>query len=187
MAAARTEGCSSRDHPPTCLRKISTFPIVMRTTDEADAIAQSREAGQMHHEDRAGVNAPIRGIDALTNERKLAVIVVLCTNRADAIDPAVRRRAAASFQFGRPADAQRQVMFTELFAEARFSAADIKKLVTATGPTAERPYGYAYSDIVTRLVPAATLAAYPGRPLTAAVVLDQITRHAPTKPFGEQP
>src|SRR5713101_4551047 len=31
--------------------------------DEADALAQSRELGQMHHEDRAGVNALIRGVD----------------------------------------------------------------------------------------------------------------------------
>ncbi len=30
--------------------------------DEADALAQSREFAQMHHEDRAGVNALIRGI-----------------------------------------------------------------------------------------------------------------------------
>ena len=33
--------------------------------DEADALAQSRELAQMHHEDRAGVNALIRGIDDL--------------------------------------------------------------------------------------------------------------------------
>jgi AAA+ superfamily predicted ATPase len=166
-------------------RKHRTNRPTVLVVDEADAIAQSREAGQMHHEDRAGVNALIRGIDALTNERKLGVIIVLCTNRADAIDPAVRRRAAAAFAFGRPDDAQRHAMLTELFAEATFSATDIDKLVAATGPTAGRPYGYAYSDIVNRLVPAAILAAYPDRPVTAAVVLDQITRHAPTKPFGE--
>ncbi len=168
-------------------RKYRTNRPTVLVVDEADALAQSREAGQMHHEDRAGVNALIRGIDALTIERKLGVIVVLCTNRANAIDPAVRRRAAASFQFSRPDDAQRQAMLTELFGEAKVSSADIKKLVAATGPTAERPYGYAYSDIVNRLVPGAILAAYPDRPLTGAVVLDQITRQAPTKPFGEQP
>ena len=168
-------------------RKHRTNRPTLLVVDEADAIAQSREAGHMHHEDRAGVNALIRGIDALTNERKLGVIVVLCTNRADAIDPAVRRRAAASFQFGRPDNSQRQAMLAELFAEARFSEAEIRKLVAATGPTPDRPYGYTHSDIVNRLVPAAILAAYPDRPLTGAVVLDQITRHAPTKPFHEQP
>src|SRR5207249_1424067 len=69
--------------------------------DEADALAQSREASQMHHEDRAGVNALIRGLNSLT-EQRLPVLVVLATNRLDAIDPAVRRRAAATFRFDRP-------------------------------------------------------------------------------------
>ena len=61
--------------------------------DEADALAQSREATQMHHEDRAGVNAFIRGIDRLANAR-IPVAVIMCTNRFGALDPAVRRRAA---------------------------------------------------------------------------------------------
>ena len=69
--------------------------------DEADALAQSREMAQMHHEDRAGVNALIRGIDELAG-RRLPIAVVLCTNRPDAIDPAVRRRAAEIFRFERP-------------------------------------------------------------------------------------
>ena len=39
---------------------------VILLVDEADALAQSRESDQMHHEDRAGVNAFIRGIDRFT-------------------------------------------------------------------------------------------------------------------------
>ena len=42
---------------------------VVLLVDEADAIAQSREAAQMHHEDRAGVNAFIRGVDRLANSK----------------------------------------------------------------------------------------------------------------------
>ena len=72
--------------------------------DEADALAQSRELAQMHHEDRAGVNALIRGVDDLATGN-LPAIVVMCTNRLDALDPAVRRRAAATFTFTRPNDA----------------------------------------------------------------------------------
>ena len=51
-------------------------------------MAQSRELGQMHHEDRAGVNALIRGVDYL----------VMCTNRLEALDHAVpiRRRKIES-------------------------------------------------------------------------------------------
>jgi DNA replication protein DnaC len=40
---------------------------IILLVDEADALAQSRESAQMHHEDRAGVNAFIRGIDCLAN------------------------------------------------------------------------------------------------------------------------
>lgn len=38
---------------------------VVLLIDEADALAQSRELAQMHHEDRAGVNALLRGVDEL--------------------------------------------------------------------------------------------------------------------------
>src|SRR6185437_12198531 len=65
--------------------------------DEADALTQSREASAMHHEDRAGVNAFIRGIDRLSNQG-LPVAVIMATNRLAAIDPAVRRRAAEIFE-----------------------------------------------------------------------------------------
>lgn len=111
---------------------------------------------------------------------------MLCTNRPGAIDPAIRRRAAAAFSFGRPDDGHRHAMFAELFADAGFGPADLTKIVAATGPTPDRPYGYAYSDIVNRLVPAAILAAYPDRALTPAIVLEQIELHPPTKPFDEQ-
>ena len=71
---------------------------VILLVDEADALAQSREASQMHHEDRAGVNAFIRGIDRIANAR-LPAAVIMCTNRLDALDPAVRRRAADILAF----------------------------------------------------------------------------------------
>lgn len=166
-------------------RHTTNRPTVL-VVDEADALAQSREAAQMHHEDRAGVNALIRGINMLSAEPKLATLVVLCTNRPGAIDPAVRRRAAAEFYFGRPNDEQRRVLLSDLLTDARFKPADIEQIVSATGPTADRDYGYAYSDIVDRLVPAAVLAAYPDRPLNLDIVLDQIMRHPPTKPFSHQ-
>ena len=68
---------------------------VVLLVDEADAIAQSREASQMHHEDRAGVNTFIRGIDRLANS-KLPAAVIMCTNRLGVLDPAVQQISSHS-------------------------------------------------------------------------------------------
>jgi SpoVK/Ycf46/Vps4 family AAA+-type ATPase len=95
--------------------------------DEADALAQSRELAQMHHEDRAGVNALIRGIDDLRAEN-LPVLTILCTNRVDALDPAVRRRAAAIHEFLRPNDDQRRNLLGRLLTGTSVSQSDIVKL-----------------------------------------------------------
>ncbi len=153
--------------------------------DEADALAQSRELAQMHHEDRAGVNALIRGIDQLTTERH-PVLVVMGTNRLTALDPAVRRRAATEFAFDRPNDQQRAAVLRACLADAGITDEEIVHLVGLTGNNG-RGYGYTYSDLVQRVVPAAALAAYPNRPLTADLVVAAIERHPPTKPFNEGP
>jgi AAA+ superfamily predicted ATPase len=150
--------------------------------DEADALAQSRELTQMHHEDRAGVNTLIRGVDRLADER-LSVLVVMCTNRLAALDPAVRRRAAAEFCFDRPDDAQRAQVLSAALDGAGLSEDDITHLARLTGDDG-RGYGYSYSDLVQRLVPAAVLAAYPDPPLTVDVLAAQVTLHPPTTPFG---
>jgi SpoVK/Ycf46/Vps4 family AAA+-type ATPase len=155
---------------------------VVMLIDEADALAQSRETAQMHHEDRAGVNALIRGLNSLT-EQRLSVVVVLATNRLDAIDPAVRRRAAAVFDFGRPNDDQRRAALTALTDGIEVSGTDLDKLVATTGPTSTRPWGYTYSDLYQRLVPAAVLEAFPDKPLTAEILLDVATHLDPTPPF----
>ena len=66
---------------------------------------------------RAGVNAFIRGVDRLA-EKRLPAVVVLCTNRLSAIDPAVQRRAAEIFEFRRPDEAQRRTVIEAPLAEA---------------------------------------------------------------------
>lgn len=151
--------------------------------DEGDALAQSRELGQMHHEDRAGVNALIRGIDEL-RQAGLPVLTVLCTNRPGAIDPAVRRRAAAVFSLGRPTDDQRHALLANLLDGIRISGAEMKMLVDATGPTKTRDYGFTYSDIRQRLVPDAILAAVRrDAPLTPQGLLEVARSLEPTRPF----
>ena len=152
--------------------------------DEADAIAQSRENTQMHHEDRAGVNAFIRGIDQIAQKR-LPVAIILCTNRLSAIDPAVRRRAADVFEFNRPNDAQREVVLSSPLTEAGFSIGDIQRVVAMTGPQKERDYGFTFSDLTQRLLPTLVLDAYPGKPITVARTLELLATISPTPPFRD--
>lgn len=156
---------------------------VILVIDEADALAQSREMEQMHHEDRAGVNALIQGIDRLTN-RDQPVLVVMCTNRAGAIDPAVLRRAAARFSFPRPNDAQRRQVFADHFADV-LDVGDLDKLAEVTGPTNHRPHGYTYSDLTQRLIPGILLEAYPDKPVDIALAVGVISRTPPTETFKE--
>jgi AAA+ superfamily predicted ATPase len=150
--------------------------------DEADALAQSRESDQMHHEDRAGVNALIRGIDQLCTQR-LPVIVFMCTNRLDAIDPAVRRRAADTFSFERPGVQERRSMLETSLDGIGLKPKELDVLAELTGPAEERSYGLTYSDIAQRLVPNLLLDAFPDSAITyqqAILVAESIK---PTPPF----
>ena len=153
--------------------------------DEADALAQSREAAQMHHEDRAGVNAFIRGVDRLARARVPAA-VIMCTNRLGALDPAVRRRAADILEFGRPDENQRRSVLSSVLEPLRFSPSEIDELVAATGPQNGRRYGFTFSDLVQRLLPTIALDAYPDRAVTASRALHLARTMVPTAPFKQE-
>ena len=155
---------------------------VILLVDEADAIAQSREAAQMHHEDRAGVNAFIRGIDRLANS-KLPAAVVMCTNRLGSLDPAVQRRAADILTFARPDSGQRRAVLAPHLHQLGFSEAQIATVVDATGPCQHRGYGFTFSDLTQRLLPKIVLDAYPEGPVDADRALETIQAMTPTAPF----
>jgi len=157
---------------------------VILLVDEADALAQSREAAQMHHEDRAGVNAFIRGIDRLASAR-LPAAVIMCTNRLGALDPAVKRRAADILVFSRPNDDQRRDVLSRALEQVRFSRSQIDALVSATGSTNGRDYGFTFSDLTQRLLPAMVLDAYPSRPVDAERAIKIARAMEPTPPFRE--
>jgi AAA+ superfamily predicted ATPase len=157
---------------------------VILLIDEADALAQSREAAQMHHEDRAGVNALIRGVNRLATGN-LPAAVIMCTNRLSALDPAVRRRAADILEFNRPDDVQRRAVLHGALSTAGFSSHDIDALVTITGPAPKHDYGFTFSDLTQRLLPAFVLDAYPSgavQPKRAAEIAKSMK---PTPPFKE--
>jgi AAA+ superfamily predicted ATPase len=157
---------------------------VVLLIDEADALAQSRELAQMHHEDRAGVNALIRGVDDLATGN-IPAIVVMCTNRLDALDPAIRRRAAVTFTFQRPSEEQRRAFLRPVLEELGFSVQQIHSVVSATGATNGRGYGYTYSDLAQRFLPGLLLAAYPKKAITFELAEEVIEKHPPTPPFQE--
>ena len=158
---------------------------VILLVDEADAIAQSRESAQMHHEDRAGVNAFIRGIDRL-GSGKLPAAVIMCTNRMGSLDPAVKRRAADILEFGRPGDVQRRIALSQSLEAIGFTSQQIDSLVAATGPRDKRPYGFTFSDLTQRLLPAIVLDAYPAGPVQFPRALEIANAMKPTPVFVEE-
>lgn len=158
---------------------------VILLVDEADALAQSREAAQMHHEDRAGVNAFIRGIDRVANV-KLPVAILMCTNRISALDPAVQRRAADVLSFGRPCEEQRRFVLSSRLEPIGLGHHHIDALVAATGPhPGARDYGFTFSDLTQRLVPTIVLDAYPTKAVDGARAVEIAQAMLPTPPFRD--
>lgn len=155
---------------------------VILLIDEADALAQSRDMDNMQHEDRAGVNGIIQGIDTVAKSH-IPVIIVMCTNRLSAIDPAVRRRAAAIFQFKRPNDVQREVLLKRYLDGTNLTDENYQELVKLTGPNESRDYGYTYSDFVQNLLPALVLETFPDKTVTLDGIRKLLERIPPTPPL----
>lgn len=179
---------SAFEHTASEARKLKSLTkshgAIILLVDEADALAQSREAAQMHHEDRAGVNAFIRGVDQLRNGN-LPAAVIMCTNRLGSLDPAVRRRAADILTFERPDEGQRYSVLSNLLKQLGFSEAKIKVMVSATGARDGRKYGFTFSDLTQRLLPAIVLDAYPGNAVSPEKAIEIAQGMIPTPPFQE--
>lgn len=131
--------------------------------DEGDSLGASRSQEHSHHEDKVGVNTLIQAIDNLRKHGG-RIFAILCTNRLAALDAAVVRRAAIVEEFTRPSDMERQELFAKDLADMEISATEIGRLVKATGAKDDKPT-WTYSDIRTRLYPAAVSLAFPDSPL----------------------
>lgn len=153
--------------------------------DEADALAQSRELAHMHHEDRAGVNALIRGIDSLATPG-LSVLVVMCTNRLESLDPAVRRRAAAVFEFTRPNFESCKSLLQNSLEGVDLKISELDELASRLSKGEQYGYGHTFSDITQRFIPSLVLAAYPSDPITFELALEVLDSVRPTPPFKTQ-
>ena len=133
--------------------------------DEGDSLGASRGQDHSHHEDKVGVNTLIQSIDGMRKHGG-RIFAILCTNRLAALDAAIIRRASIVEEFTRPSDEERNELFINDLGDMGFSAAEIKKLVDATAETKTKP-AWTYSDIRTRLYPAAVSLAFPDSPLKA--------------------
>lgn len=131
--------------------------------DEGDSLGASRAQAHSHHEDKVAVNTLIQGVDDL-RQYGGRIVVILCTNRLSVLDAALRRRAAIIEEFKRPSDDERQQLFQMDLEGLNLSLAQIGELVRATGAHQPHP-SWTYSDIRTRLYPAALAKAYPNRAL----------------------
>jgi AAA+ superfamily predicted ATPase len=156
---------------------------VVLLVDEADALTQSRDLAEIHQEDRAGVNALIRGIDALRRQR-LPVLTVMCTNRDEALDPAVLRRAATIFHFARPNDVQRRELLERGLEGTGVNGEELDELVRLTGARDGHAYGCTYSDLRQRFLVEAVLDALEGGPLKGERLIALAAEFGPTPPFG---
>lgn len=134
--------------------------------DEADSLGASRAQTHSHHEDKVAVNTLIQGVDDL-RQYGGRIVVILCTNRLSVLDPALRRRAAITEEFKRPSDAERQQLFRMDLAGLTLAPSQIAELTRLTSARANHP-SWTYSDIRTRLYPAALAKAYPNRGVSFA-------------------
>lgn len=135
--------------------------------DEADSLVASRNGDQSHHEDMVAVNTLIQRIYDIRrwNGR---VLVLLCTNRFAALDPAIVRRAGRIEHFDRPDDVQRFALLRLECEGLGLSEATIREVVALTGPQGKsRPLGFTFSDLRTRLLPEALVRAFPDRRIAA--------------------
>ena len=146
--------------------------------DEADSLTASRSQGQSHHEDKVAVNTLIQKIDDLRRYGG-RILVFLCTNRYDALDSAILRRAFRQERFDRPSDAERRELFDCDLAGVGLEASVLDQLVKLTGSTRSRP-AFTFSDIRTRLLPDAVARAFPDRALSAADLLSAAKDLEPT-------
>lgn len=135
-------------------------PILL-LMDEADALASSRDTSQMHHEDKAGLNTVLQRLDNL-RLTKLPVAVMFITNRPDALDPAVRRRAALNLHFERPNDEARGEIIQSSVPELKLTVKQIEQLIYLTSEKhpKNKKIRFTASDLTDRLLSGAFRRAY---------------------------
>ena len=166
-------------------RSLKGEPLLL-LMDEADALAASRDTQQMHHEDKAGLNTLLQRLNNLRLTR-LPLAVIFITNRPDALDPAIRRRAALNLSFPRPSDEVRAEIIKTSLPELSLKPAQLAELVRLTGDQEPKNRGVPFtsSDITDRLLTAALREAYThDRALRYEDILEQARTLEPSPRMG---
>jgi AAA+ superfamily predicted ATPase len=166
-------------------RSLKGEPLLL-LMDEADALAASRDTQQMHHEDKAGLNTLLQRLNNLRLTR-LPLAVIFITNRPDALDPAIRRRAALTLSFPRPSDEVRGEIIKTSVPELSLKSAQLAELVRLTSEKEPKNKGVPFtsSDITDRLLTAALREAYTqNRALRHEDILDQARLLEPSPRMG---
>jgi SpoVK/Ycf46/Vps4 family AAA+-type ATPase len=126
--------------------KAKTIGRAILVIDEADDLATRRSQMQAHHEDRSGVNVLIKQINQLS-ATPTPIALIIITNRADVLDPAVLRRVVLRLHFERPGDETRAAIFTRILEGTNATEAQIRELVALT----KRTVPYTSSDLTDRI------------------------------------
>lgn len=151
--------------------------------DEGDSLAANRSQQQSHHEDKVAVNTLIQAIDELRASRG-RIFTILCTNRMSVLDPAIQRRAAVVEHFRRPGETQRKELFEMDLSDLGITPPQIASLVAATAASGGTP-SWTYSDIRTRLYPAAVALAFPESALTFTHLQQALAVTAPSPALAD--
>lgn len=151
--------------------------------DEADDIATSRSQNQAHHEDRAGLNVLIKQIDLLKRE-KTNLAVILITNRASTLDPAVKRRMSLQLTFDRPKGDTLKDVLSYLLEGCKYSDEELQEIYHCCN-ISEVPYSF--SDLIQRVGKQAILTAIDeNQAFTASSYLKHLKEIAPTSLLKEE-
>jgi AAA+ superfamily predicted ATPase len=172
-------------HAEMRARSLAPEPVLL-LIDEADALASSRDMGQMHHEDKAGLDTLLQRLDNL-RLAKVPLAALFITNRPEALDSAISRRAALKLKFERPTPEVRELILRESVPEIGISHSDMKTLLKLTSESEPQNGGISFtsSDITDRLLPAALRVAFSEkRALTVADIVAAAKQTSATPRFG---
>jgi SpoVK/Ycf46/Vps4 family AAA+-type ATPase len=163
-------------------RKAASIGRGLLIIDEADDLATQRSQMQAHHEDRAGVNVLIKQIDQLAQD-KTPMAVIIITNRADVLDPAVVRRAVLTLHFERPNKDGRRAVFQWMLEGTMFSETELQELVSLS----EREIPYTFSDLTNRIGRVALRRAWKSNHAYGPSILKDVIAEIEPSPLIEQP